>query len=178
MTSYVDKLRLIAVIQHRPLPGGTLEREQRRESQTHGSSSSRQPLTMEPTCHEDKKFQSSWKLFPSSTEPVRKDSPVNPYNRSDLVRICPKWLLPDDADDSESGVVSGLPEFECGVLANSYMDACSCCPQEASDHADRETRARGCCREDWAKKAAYRKIKERVENAVKVIPSSSFSGIN
>lgn len=132
---------------------------------------------MEATCHEDKKFQSSWKLFLSSSEPARRDSPVNPYRRPVLARMCPKWLQPDAVDGSESGVVSGLPEFECGVSADSrHMDACSCCPRDPSarDQAGQETRPRGCCREDWARKAAYRKIKERVEDAVRVISSCPF----
>ncbi|XP_025157802.1 tubulin glycylase 3A-like [Harpegnathos saltator] len=122
---------------------------------------------MEPTCHEDKKFQSSWKLSPSSSGPARKVSPVNPYNRPAFARTWPKWLRPDDdVDDSEGDVVSGLPEFECGVFANSCMAACSCCPREAPEQ-EQEARTRGCCREDWARKAAYRKIKERVAAAVK-----------
>lgn len=133
---------------------------------------------MEATCHEDKKFQSNGKLFSSpTTDPAKRDILVNPYNRSVFgSRMRLKWSQPDNANhDDDDGVVSGLPEFECGVLANSYTDVCPYCLRETSDqdHADdQETRPRDCCREYRARQAAYWKIKELVENAVKVI---SFS---
>ncbi|XP_014480174.1 PREDICTED: tubulin glycylase 3A-like [Dinoponera quadriceps] len=121
----------------------------------------------QPTCHQDKKFQSSWGLFPSSSEPT---SPVNPHDRSVLAsRMCSHFGLQPDDDVDESGIVSGLPEFECGVYANSCTDACSCCPREAParDHANQEARPHSCYREVWPHKAVYQKIKERVEDAVK-----------
>lgn len=123
-------------------------------------------LAMESTC-QDKKFQSSWKLPPSSVDLSRRDSsPVNPYHRSIRARMTrPKWTLPDTDDQSETGI-SGLPEFECGAYANSCMDACSCCTlSEKTTVAER----RGCCKKEQSRKEAYRKIKAKVENAVKVI---------
>lgn len=120
---------------------------------------------MESTC-QDKKFQSSWKLPPSSVDLDGRDSPVNPYHRSISARTTrPKWTLPDADDQSEVGI-GGLPEFECGAYANSYVDACSCCT--FSDEMA-ITRHHGCCKKDWSRKKAYWKIKAKVENAVKVI---------
>lgn len=82
---------------------------------------------MEFTC-QDKKFQSSWKLPPFSLELDGRDSPVNPYHRSISARMTrPKWTLPDDVDDQSEAGIGGLPKFECGAYANSYVDACSCC---------------------------------------------------
>jgi len=117
---------------------------------------------MEST-RQDKKFQSSWKLPPSSVDLDRRDSPVNPYHRSVRAKMMrPKWMLPDANDQSEAEI-NGLPEFECG---NSCMDACSCCTfSEEMTGA----RRRGCCKKERLRKEAYRKIKVKVENAVKVI---------
>lgn len=122
-------------------------------------------LTMEAAAAcRDKKFQSSWKLSAATDEPVGRDGAVNPYNRPLRASgMCPKWLLPN-ADDNESGVVSGLPQLECAMFASSYVGACTCCPRDPAGKA----RSRGCCREEWARRELYRKIKEKVENAVKV----------
>lgn len=161
MTSCVDKLRQITVIQRHPLPGRTSEKRPRQPSS----------LTMKSTYYDNKKSQSSRRLFSSSAGAGRRDNLVNPYNQDGFARMCLKWLQSDTVDNSESGLVRGLPEFECGVFPNSRTDACSCCPREPSgrDHAGQETRPSGCCREDRERKAAYWKIKERVENAVEVI---------
>lgn len=120
-------------------------------------------ITMESTCR-DKKFQSSWKLPPSSIDLDRKDSPVNPYYRSIRARMtCPRWTLPDADDQSETGIC-GLPEFEYDAYANSYMDACSSCI-----FSERTTTAQHRDQMERSRKEAYRKIKTKVENAVKVI---------
>jgi len=118
---------------------------------------------MESTC-QDKKFQSSWKLPPSSVDLDRRDSPVNPYHRSVRAKMTrPKWTLPDDQSEAE---INGLPEFECDTYGNSCMYACSCCTfsEETTD-----VRRRGYCKKERLRKEAYRKIKAKVENAVKVI---------
>lgn len=76
------------------------------------------------------------------------------------------------SDDNENGAISGLPEFECGVFANSYTDACSCCVQVTSnrDPSDLTTvaRRRSNCKEEWARRETYWEIRAKVENAVKV----------
>ncbi|KAL6435713.1 hypothetical protein ACFW04_005544 [Cataglyphis niger] len=59
--------------------------------------------------YQDKKFQSSWKLSPSSVDLGRKNSA--------MTMTCPKCLL---LNNNENGVISGLPEFECGVFVNFY----------------------------------------------------------
>lgn len=122
-------------------------------------------ITMESTC-QDKKFQSSWKLPPSSIDLDRKDSPVNPYHRSIRARMTyPKWTLADADDQSEVGI-SGLPEFECGAYVNSYAGACSCCTLSEETTIAQH---RGYCKKERLRKEAYKKIKAKVENAVKVI---------
>lgn len=122
---------------------------------------------MESTC-QDKKFQSSWKLPPSSLELDGRDSSMNPYHRSIRARMTRlKWMLPDDVDDQSETGIGGLScLFECGAYANSYVDACSCCI-----FLDETTvaRHRDCCKKEWLRKEAYWKIKAKVEDAVKVI---------
>ncbi|TGZ49818.1 tubulin glycylase 3A [Temnothorax longispinosus] len=116
---------------------------------------------MESTCR-DKKFQSSWKLSPSSIDLDRRDSPVNPYHRSVRARMTrPRWTLPDADDQSEAGI-SGLPEFECGAYENSYVDACSCCTFSGEIIV-----AQRRCKKERSRREAYEKIKAKVENAVK-----------
>lgn len=129
---------------------------------------------MESVC-QGKKFQSSWELSPTTSNLVRKDCHVNPYNRSMYSSswMSPKWPHVDANDNGNDGAVSGLMEFECGVLANSYMDACSCCRERDTNEGSPSeevtvTRPRECCKENWTRKEIYRKIKEKVENAVRV----------
>ncbi|XP_011867758.1 PREDICTED: tubulin glycylase 3A-like [Vollenhovia emeryi] len=116
---------------------------------------------MGSTCR-DKKFQSSWKLPPSSIDLGRRDSPVNPYHRSDRVKMLrPRWTLPGADHQGEAGI-SGLPEFECGAYVNPCP--CSCCAfSEETIVAQR----RGYCEKERSRKEAYGKIKAKVENAVK-----------
>ncbi|XP_020300319.1 tubulin glycylase 3A-like [Pseudomyrmex gracilis] len=113
------------------------------------------------SARQDKKFQSSWKLPSSiSLDPERKDSPANPYHRS--VRgtmTSPKRTVPN-ASDNESDIVSGLPEFECDVIAS------SCLSRETRDSSDKTSAVRH-RNEDKERREAYWKIKAKVENAVK-----------
>lgn len=149
MTSHVDELRQIAVIYHRTFVDIKREPDQPDRG------------TMESAC-QDKKFQSSWKLpFSISLDPERKDSPVNPYHRSVRATMTsPKRTVPN-ANDNESDIVSGLPEFECDVIAS------SCLSRETRDSSD-ETSAVRHRNEDKERRETYWKIKAKVENAVKV----------
>lgn len=126
---------------------------------------------MESTCR-DKKFQSSWKLSPSA-DLERKDSPMNPYYRSVCAthpKLTPPNVNNDDNGDSDgSDVVGILPEFEQSLF---YSNSCSCCLQEIPNRElfDKTivTKHHDCCKEDWARKAAYQKIKAKAKRAVKV----------
>ncbi|XP_015440358.1 PREDICTED: tubulin glycylase 3A-like [Dufourea novaeangliae] len=105
----------------------------------------------------------------------KKESPVNPYNRSEWAKINSKWPLPD-TDDNEISAVNSLPQLDCGAFPKSYMDTCSCCPHETFDKHGTDTiinyrnivlKDEGCCKAHWLRKECYQRIKTRVNKAVK-----------
>lgn len=102
---------------------------------------------------------------------------MNPYYRTICARMTyPNLASPganngDDDDIDDEDVLSVLPQFECGLFFNFHSDSCPSCLGEApnKEYLDKMIAMKHeCCKKDMARNAAYRKIKAKARQAVKV----------
>jgi len=102
----------------------------------------------------------------------RKDSPMNPYYRficvthSNFVNVNNDKDNECDGNEDASDVI--LPEFEHLFTNICLTDSCSCCLRETSNKKVLISKQHDYCKEDWMRKMAYRKIKTKIERAIKV----------
>ena len=95
----------------------------------------------------------------------RKESPINPYNRTEYPPV--QWLPPDIEDTD-----TVMPSLEREPFTNSHMRMCFASPKDLLKKENTFTsgiRTEEDCKDEFARKEFYRKIRNKVEKAVKVI---------
>jgi hypothetical protein len=127
---------------------------------------------MESSC-QNKKFQSSMLSANGfGAELEKKNSPMNPYYRF-ICMTHSKFANVNNDDDNNCDGNDGasdviLPEFEHLFTNICLTDSCSCCFREASNKKVLISKQHDYCKDDWMRKMAYRKIKTKIENAIRV----------
>ncbi|XP_033220912.1 protein monoglycylase TTLL8-like isoform X2 [Belonocnema kinseyi] len=99
----------------------------------------------------------------SMEELERKKSPINPYNRAEYPPV--QWL-PPDVEDTDTSIP--CPERETFPMP--HIHTVFCPPKDLQKKENgyiSATRAKEDCREELARKEQYRKIRDKVEKAVK-----------
>jgi len=132
---------------------------------------------MEPSC-QNKKFQSNMLsaggVGYGGAELEKKSSPMNPYYRficmthSKFANVNNDDDNNNDCDGNDGASDVILPEFEHLFTNICLTDSCSCCLREASNKKLLISKQHDYCKEDWMRKMAYRKIKTKIENAIRV----------